>query len=323
MLSLILPPIILVLALAFLVFFFSRHLPALEARIRERQSADVPGTASFWERVRDSVRHTFWHVMEKTVRKFKLVLLKAHNSFNSLSDAARRRREASRGRLERFRNKPTDAGISARPVPDDAPSTGTVGSGPSQGTETGRRRFMDRVFGLKDQGPASGPISDGPSRSDPPEPMERRADIVEPKTADNTEAVVSEGETVIQEDPSPERPFVRRRRAVVKDDMADRTAPSLVLSQPERPHTSAVPTVPTEAEQEPKKKDQFEEILIERIVSNPRDVEAYERLGDYYLEHDNLVDAKECYRQVLKLSPVNRLVKIKIRRLEKILGKGK
>ena len=75
------------------------------------------------------------------------------------------------------------------------------------------------------------------------------------------------------------------------------------------------------SESDTKSKGQLEELLIERIISNPRDIEAYERLGDYYLERDNYIDAKECYRQVLKLSPVNRLVKIKIRRLERILEK--
>lgn len=68
-------------------------------------------------------------------------------------------------------------------------------------------------------------------------------------------------------------------------------------------------------------KQQMEEILIERIASNPRDMEAYERLGDYYMEQSNLQDAKECYRQVLRLSPVHRLAKIKIRKLERLLEK--
>ena len=63
-----------------------------------------------------------------------------------------------------------------------------------------------------------------------------------------------------------------------------------------------------------------EEDYIARIAANPKDFAAYEGLGDYYLEIDNVKDAKECYRQVLKLSPVQRMVKIKIRRLEKILS---
>lgn len=63
-----------------------------------------------------------------------------------------------------------------------------------------------------------------------------------------------------------------------------------------------------------------EEDLIARIATNPKDFVAYEGLGDYYLENGNIKDAKECYRQVLKLSPVQRMVKIKIRRLEKLLS---
>jgi tetratricopeptide (TPR) repeat protein len=62
-----------------------------------------------------------------------------------------------------------------------------------------------------------------------------------------------------------------------------------------------------------------EEGLIARIAVNPKDFVAYEELGDHYLEIGNVKDAKECYRQVLRLSPVQRMVKIKIRRLEKIL----
>lgn len=65
-----------------------------------------------------------------------------------------------------------------------------------------------------------------------------------------------------------------------------------------------------------------EEDLIARIARDPKDFTAYEELGDHYLETGNIKDAKECYRQVLKLSPVHRMVKIKIRRLEKLLTRG-
>lgn len=65
-----------------------------------------------------------------------------------------------------------------------------------------------------------------------------------------------------------------------------------------------------------------EEHLIARIARDPKDFTAYEELGDYYLGMENITDAKECYRQVLKLSPVHRMVKIKIRRLEKLLTRG-
>lgn len=65
-----------------------------------------------------------------------------------------------------------------------------------------------------------------------------------------------------------------------------------------------------------------EEEMIARIARDPKDFTAYESLGDYYLEMNNIKDAKECYRQVLKLSPVHRMVKIKIRRLEKLLTRS-
>lgn len=65
-----------------------------------------------------------------------------------------------------------------------------------------------------------------------------------------------------------------------------------------------------------------EEDIIARIAMNPKDFTAYEELGDYYLEMGSLSDAKGCYRQVLKFSPAQRMVKIKIRRLEKLLTRG-
>ncbi len=62
-----------------------------------------------------------------------------------------------------------------------------------------------------------------------------------------------------------------------------------------------------------------EEELIDRIARNPKDALAYEQLGDFYMENGNLSDAKACYRQVIKLSPLNREVKEKVRRLERLL----
>ena len=67
-------------------------------------------------------------------------------------------------------------------------------------------------------------------------------------------------------------------------------------------------------------KNRLEELLIERIASNPKDIEAYERLGEYYLEVKNLEHSKECFKQVLRLNPTNRNARYKIRKLEKILG---
>jgi tetratricopeptide (TPR) repeat protein len=66
-------------------------------------------------------------------------------------------------------------------------------------------------------------------------------------------------------------------------------------------------------------KSEFERALIERIALNPRDIEAYERLGDYYIEIGNFNDSLSCFEEVLKLSPMNRKSKIKVKRLQKIV----
>ncbi len=66
-------------------------------------------------------------------------------------------------------------------------------------------------------------------------------------------------------------------------------------------------------------KNKLEEALIRRIAVNPRDIEAYERLGDYYLERENFRDSHECFSQVLKLSPIHRKAKMRIRRLEMLI----
>lgn len=68
-------------------------------------------------------------------------------------------------------------------------------------------------------------------------------------------------------------------------------------------------------------KDRLEELLIERIALNPKDIEAYERLGEYYMEIENYQFAKECFKQVVKLDPTNKNVKYKMRRLEYLLGR--
>lgn len=68
-------------------------------------------------------------------------------------------------------------------------------------------------------------------------------------------------------------------------------------------------------------KDRLEKILIDRIASNPKDIEAYERLGEYYLEINNLSYAKECFKQVIKLDPTNASARSKMRKLGRILGR--
>lgn len=83
-----------------------------------------------------------------------------------------------------------------------------------------------------------------------------------------------------------------------------------------RPMVKSVVTMPQQTKR--KEKNKLEDALIKRIAMNPKDIEAYERLGDYYLENENFQDSLECFRQVLKLSPTHYKAKTRIRRLERM-----
>lgn len=69
------------------------------------------------------------------------------------------------------------------------------------------------------------------------------------------------------------------------------------------------------------KKDLFEKILIERIAANPKDIEAYERLGEYYMEIENWNYSKECFKQVIKLNPGSVKARMKMQKLGRFLGR--
>ncbi len=97
----------------------------------------------------------------------------------------------------------------------------------------------------------------------------------------------------------------------LKSEMPEKTAISRPMISREMVH----PETKNES------RNRLEEALVERIAANPADIEAYERLGDYYAERGSYDDALECFKQVLKLSPVHHKAKMRITRLEKMLGK--
>jgi tetratricopeptide (TPR) repeat protein len=121
---------------------------------------------------------------------------------------------------------------------------------------------------------------------------------------ENTEETVEEEKIVVQDDKVDD--FFQRGR-----EKKERNVPAETVLE-----------VPAEAPRATfEKKDLFEKILIERIAANPKDIEAYERLGEYYLEIENWNYAKECFKQVIKLNPGNVGAKAKMRKLERILGR--
>lgn len=135
---------------------------------------------------------------------------------------------------------------------------------------------------------------------------------------EQTVVPVSQVESLDSGETSLENPIFRRGRPS-----------AFVASSPQEEKKEEIPRpMVSEVATHPEKKKRVrpnvlrEENLISRIARDPKDFTAYEELGDYYLEMENIKDAKECYRQVLKLSPVHRMVKIKIRRLEKLLTRA-
>ena len=59
-----------------------------------------------------------------------------------------------------------------------------------------------------------------------------------------------------------------------------------------------------------------EEALIYRISENPKAVEAYRELGDYYMSIENIKDAKDSFKMVLKLCPRDLKAKSSLREIE-------
>lgn len=96
-------------------------------------------------------------------------------------------------------------------------------------------------------------------------------------------------------DISEKQEFVRKPRPMIRETVV-RPQPQVVMRE----------------------KNKMEEALIKRIAINPKDIEAYERLGDYYLESNNPEDSLECFKQVLKLSPSHQKARMRVRRLEKV-----
>jgi hypothetical protein len=75
--------------------------------------------------------------------------------------------------------------------------------------------------------------------------------------------------------------------------------------------------IPAKTEVEPLPEDKVrEDALIHRIAENPKDVEAYRELGDYYMAVGNIKDAKDSFKMVLRLRPRDLKAKSSLREIE-------
>lgn len=291
MLAFILPPLLVVCALAVLSYLFFQKLPEVERRERERSGEPSAPFLSLGDRL----KHLLLTAVERLARWFKLLSLKVHNRLTTLATSAREARLRAVERIaeqKKLRVAKKESIVHAHP--------------PSPSSDIERASRLQQWFGKKSD-------SDPSSSSSSFERTSSRRGVSDVPVEDEAlPPLVSEP---LQPMPSERIEREVRKRAA---DIGRKFGDAVRCLRPEK----KPPIFPAQSREEaPLQKNQLEDILVERISMNPRDIEAYERLGDYYLEQKNLVDAKECYRQVLKLSPAYRLVKIKIRRLERLLEK--
>lgn len=287
---LIIPPIVVVASLLFVLWYLSRKgadplVAARASRLEEAagQQVSFSRTKSF-----------FLRLLEKIAYRFKVASLKAHNKLHgvtqSLKESQRRFTSSSVSKEELVQS---DEAAHARREAVYTPQTGNV----RHFFERGMTEVKEQSVGeeLEKEGIAFFPTAkEETGRSGAAIPVAR------------TEATL-------------EAPIMRSRREAAPLAQP-RPSEKPLVSSPSRPMVSERAMHPERVQKKVATRNGREEDFIARIAANPKDFTAYEGLGDYYLEAHNVKDAKECYRQVLKLSPVQRMVKIKIRRLEKILS---
>jgi tetratricopeptide (TPR) repeat protein len=67
-------------------------------------------------------------------------------------------------------------------------------------------------------------------------------------------------------------------------------------------------------------RDPIEIGLMQEIEAEPHNSKKYEQLGDYYMEHEQFEDARECYKYVLRLDPRHKRAQVAMRNLDRVLN---
>lgn len=318
MFSLILPPVVILLALGGIMYLYFRKLPEVEVQIHH-DSSEPHSLSTTSDRIRRlSLGMVEWFARwSKTLslRLYKLlhsIALKAHEAKER---AAKRVSIGKQSNATSGKHVTSDEAFPRLDQEESVPSATSLDSPISQGNVTSPQSFIHLETPEEDREHIAFPdrVRDSQTREYLGVSRERMIDPTFSQEWPREEVSVIPA-SGIDSTPARSNGVHRTVKNSAVQHISSRRA---VSSRGEMPEASE--EMLADATTTPK--NQLEEILIERISMNPRDIEAYERLGDYYLEQDNLTDAKECYRQVLKLSPAYRLVKIKIRRLERLLEK--
>ncbi|NTW13693.1 MAG: tetratricopeptide repeat protein [Candidatus Moranbacteria bacterium] len=275
---LVLPPFIVILSLGVLLWYLSRRMNDEEI---SKKLSIAKAEAMSESHSRSLHRKAFFlKMLEKAASRFKTGTLRIHNFFQHSLERLRKRRNE----IDAIRRHIDDDKIKEEPK-----ETAIIPENTESAVQK-KPRFLSSLrpkvteSALKEQSEYTAVETPVVTQSDEPVIPSAR-----PRPWSRISQRVREGVEPQEEMPVP-RPMLRRE--VVTPD-----------AMPEGRGRGG--------------KDPHEVALLSRIVENPRDSSAYEELGDWYFASRSMQDAKECYRQALKLHPTNRAVKIKIRRLEK------
>jgi tetratricopeptide (TPR) repeat protein len=227
MLNYIIPPIIIVVSLAVLIFFLNKKAPRIKEGLAEDQENKSSGEADAEIKKNSKIASFGLNFLEKTGRRLKVFFLKLHNISENATKKIKEKKEQA------MQNSEEGKTFAEEPA-NNSPVSSAINPRMQKRTSRAKRNFYEA-----------------------------------------------------KEKEIPAKPMISQK--VVLPEYLDDS------------------------------KVQYEKILIERIAANPRDIEAYERLGDYYSEQENGKDSLECYKQVLKLSPINRKAKMHVKRLERVL----
>lgn len=234
----VLPPVIIVVSLALIIFLVSRKSLEIEKKITEDNANAINNESQ----LSMEVKSKGLYFLEKLAHWFKIFSLKMHNWLEEKLKFIKQRKVKINSNKKKNGEKYTDdkQNLQNKEIEKE-----------NIYTEVKKKKLIEKIF------------------QNINEKRKLKKDAKRAKKSDTEEK---------------ERVEVFKQKAIISKEV----------------------TYPEE------KKEELENILIERIATDPRDIEAYERLGDYYVSQKNYKDAKECYRQVLKLNPRSVSIKKKL-----------
>ncbi|MGW8185011.1 MAG: tetratricopeptide repeat protein [Candidatus Moraniibacteriota bacterium] len=238
----ILPPVIIVVSLALVIFLISRRSLEISREIETGEAAEIESRISM------EVKSKWLHFLEKIAHSFKILALKIHNW--------------TERRLAFIKSKKNKIE-----------------------SDLDKKDFEENGWGGL---------------------VEHKDEVLSQKIEMETPREVANSMDLIKNYKTDKIKGIFRRSPKQEKEIHDVTE-----IQEERIMISKEVVYPEE------RKEELESILVERIASDPRDIEAYERLGDYYVSQGNKVDAESCYKQVLKLNPQSLSVRNKLSRFKR------